>query len=154
HPARLTMLPTTPCLRAVLMLLCLCSVALAEDPPAEPTAEQLRQLKDTFAKAGAEYFTVRDPRTRQTQHWFRMPATNDAALKKLPPSPFAIGLDLDHSNVSDAGLRDLTGLDNLVLLGLASTQVTDAGLKELKHFPNLISLDLSDTQVTDVGLKE
>ncbi len=37
----------------------------------------------------------------------------------------------------------------VVLVGLFSTQVTDAGLKELTPLKNLTTLDLSYTQVTD-----
>jgi Leucine-rich repeat (LRR) protein len=48
----------------------------------------------------------------------------------------------------------LTGLTNLSVLDLQDTQVTDAGLEHLKGLPNLSVLSLQGTQVTDAGVNE
>jgi Leucine-rich repeat (LRR) protein len=63
-------------------------------------------------------------------------------------------LHLSMTGVTDAGLKELTGLKNLTTLELNSARVTDAGLKELAAFKKLTTLDLSGTKVTDAGLKD
>jgi Leucine-rich repeat (LRR) protein len=54
--------------------------------------------------------------------------------------------------VTDAGLVNLKGLNDLVTLDLDGTSVTDDGLANLKGLRNLQRLDLSNTQVTDEGV--
>jgi Leucine-rich repeat (LRR) protein len=51
-------------------------------------------------------------------------------LSKLPGLQ---RLRLDHTQVTDAGLRHLKGLTRLELLDLDSTQVSDAGVVELQR---------------------
>ena len=63
-------------------------------------------------------------------------------------------LHLEHTGVTDTGLKELAGLTQLQELYLGNTQVTDVGLKELKRLAQLQSLSLDETQVTDAGLKE
>jgi hypothetical protein len=41
-------------------------------------------------------------------------------------------LNLQSTQVTDAGLKELAGLKSLQLLKLSGTQVTDAGLQELR----------------------
>ncbi|MFM8272360.1 MAG: restriction endonuclease subunit S [Gemmata sp.] len=65
-----------------------------------------------------------------------------------------IRLNLDGTQVTDAGLRELAAFKNLTNLYLGGSPVTDAGLKELAVFKNLTTLTLHDTRVTDDGLKE
>src|SRR5271170_1713675 len=79
---------------------------------------------------------------------------NFLPTKVTPTLPFAFGLDLYGTQVTDAGLKDLKELKNLTLLNLGFTQVTDAGLKDLKELKNLTSLNLQDTKVTDKGVDE
>jgi hypothetical protein len=62
-------------------------------------------------------------------------------------------LDLSFSQVTDEGMRQITGLAELYWLKLEGTQVTDAGLQHLKGLPNLAALYLGSTQVTDTGLE-
>ena len=45
-------------------------------------------------------------------------------------------------------------LQNLQLLSLIGTQITDAGLKELTGLKRLLTLMVMRTQVTDQGLNE
>jgi hypothetical protein len=42
----------------------------------------------------------------------------------------------------------------VITANLRETQVTDAGLKELSTFKNLTTLDLGKTKVTDAGLRQ
>jgi len=63
-------------------------------------------------------------------------------------------LDLDLTNVTDAGLKEIAELKNLTMLDLATTKVTDEGLKEIAKLNNLRFLRLDDTVVTDAGLKK
>jgi hypothetical protein len=56
---------------------------------------------------------------------------------KLPQVTVPFVLDLSHSDVTDAGLKDLAGLNNLAELHLEDTKVTPAGLSELSRaLPN------------------
>lgn len=74
-------------------------------------------------------------------------------IVKLPkPSiPFAIGLG--SSGITDQGVKELAGLQNLQALDLSHTKVTDLGLKELAVLEQLRILDLGATVITDIGVK-
>ncbi len=113
----------------LLAALLVVSSLLARDKPGEPTPEQLQQAKDAFAVLGAAYKQV-DAVAKQSGHWFIMPfKTEDADLKKVPDLPFAFGLSLNSTQVTDAGLKSLKNLKNLTSLDIVQTRVTDAGLK-------------------------
>ena len=43
-----------------------------------------------------------------------------------------VGLNLDGSKITDAGLSKLASLENMRWIGLARSQVTDAGVKKLR----------------------
>lgn len=62
-------------------------------------------------------------------------------------------LNLNYTQVTDAGLERVKGLNKLTSVGLVSTQVTDAGLEHLNGLTRLETLGLLDTQVTDAGLE-
>ncbi len=62
-------------------------------------------------------------------------------------------LDLSHSDISDDGMRILSGLPRLESLSLWDTSITDVGLDGLYDLQNLRTLNLSETQVTDAGMK-
>jgi Leucine-rich repeat (LRR) protein len=47
-----------------------------------------------------------------------------------------------------------TGPDDVIGLALEGTSVTNAGLPELRNFKRLERLDLHDTKITDTGFKE
>ena len=70
------------------------------------------------------------------------------------PGKPVIGLNLGVTNVTDAGLKELSAFKNLKYLYLYGTNVTDAGLKELSALKNLTTLYLSRTQLTDAGIME
>jgi hypothetical protein len=55
-------------------------------------------------------------------------------------------------NITDSGVKMLTGLTNLQDLDLNTSRVTDNGLKDLSTLPNLKRLALSGTRITDDGI--
>ncbi len=63
-----------------------------------------------------------------------------------------VEVDLNYTQITDAGLVHLAGLTSLQTLALFNTQVTDAGLRHLKGLTSLQTLGLSNTQITDAGL--
>ena len=85
---------------------------------------------------------------------FRIYVWREGMLAKLPSPARAFGLDLTHSGMTDAGLKELAPLKQLASLGLGFTKVTDAGLKELASLKQLTYLYLDGTKVTDAGLKD
>ena len=85
---------------------------------------------------------------------FQFRVWKDGVVAKLPAPEVPFGLDLSDTNMTDAGVKELTTLKNLATLHLGSTKVTDAGVKELANQKNLTALVLSYTQVTDAGVKE
>src|SRR5262249_47964832 len=86
---------------------------------------------------------------------FRFHPEKEGVLAKLPDPGVALGLDTHCSAITDAELKDLSGLKNLRALNVGgSLLLTDAGLKELAGLKNLQGLYLFYTPVTDAGLKE
>ena len=68
-----------------------------------------------------------------------------------------IGINLAHTKVTDAGLKELAGMKNLAWISLEGTHVTDAGLKTLAHHKNLTRIDLqgiSGKDLTDAGVAQ
>jgi len=60
--------------------------------------------------------------------------------------------DLTHTHVTDAGMVHLKGLTNLTELALGCTGVSDGGLVHLKGLTNLTMLELYNMRVSDAGL--
>jgi len=61
-------------------------------------------------------------------------------------------LVLEGWNLTDAGLKELAGLNGLEELYLSGPQITDAGLKELAGLKSLKTLQLRGTKVTAAGV--
>ena len=59
---------------------------------------------------------------------------------------------LVRTQITDAGVVHLKGLNSLQSLNLWDTQITNAGLVHLKGLTSLQTLYLDETQVTDAGL--
>ena len=81
---------------------------------------------------------------------------NDSQIRrdsKLEGNP-VVYLDLGFTEMTDEGLKELTGLKQLRVLKLHRTKVTDAGLKVVAEFGHLEALFLGATKVTDKGLNE
>ena len=77
----------------------------------------------------------------------------DAGMQHLKGLKRLESVSLINTQVTDASLAHLNGLTNLKSLALRRTKVTDAGLEHLQKLTNLYHLDLRNTQVTDAGLK-
>ena len=94
----------------------------------------MQKAKDAFAKLGANHAAQTDPQTKRVLHLFRMPqSVRDADLDALPDPPFAFGLLLLGTQVTDAGLKTIAARANH--FDLSETRVTDAGLKSLQGCP-------------------
>jgi hypothetical protein len=76
----------------------------------------------------------------------------DAGLVHLKWLTGLRSLNLGGTQVSDAGLVHIEGLTGLQWMSLAGTRVSDAGLVNLKGLTGLHMLNLGGTQVTDAGL--
>jgi hypothetical protein len=85
---------------------------------------------------------------------FQFNEWKEGVLAKMPDPGAPFGLDLNLTNMTDEGLKELAGLKSLQALYLAGTQVTDAGLKDLAARKSLLTLDVRWTKVTVAGLKE
>ena len=80
---------------------------------------------------------------------------SDETLRVLVPRLKHIEkLNLDSTQITDAGLKELAALQTLTSLSFSGTQITDAGLKALSALKKLTDLHLAGTQVTDAGVKE
>ena len=62
-------------------------------------------------------------------------------------------VDINRAEITDGGMRHLSGLTSLEFLYLSGTRITDDGVRHLSRLTNLEELDLSNTQITDDGLK-
>jgi hypothetical protein len=63
-------------------------------------------------------------------------------------------LALGHTQITDAGLKDVAKMQKLTTLRLGGTKTTDAGLGFLSKMQQLTYLDLTATQITDAGAAE
>jgi Immunity protein 26 len=79
-------------------------------------------------------------------------AFGDRYLKILRDPAKLRKLYLQSAEVTDAGLKHLTGCTGLKTLNLATRPITDAGLRHLSRLDGLDELDLGRTRVTDAGL--
>jgi Leucine-rich repeat (LRR) protein len=63
-------------------------------------------------------------------------------------------LDLDYTQVGDAGVAKLAGLTKLVNLELDSVDLTDAGVSHLTGLRSLRQLDLYHTLISEKGFQQ
>ena len=68
--------------------------------------------------------------------------------RALTPGHQSTSLFLDHTRVTDDGLKHLSQLCGLDALSLNETAITDKGLTHLRRLPTLFSLQLRGTRVT------
>lgn len=130
-------------------------VAKAKAPVLTPA--QIKAAKDTIAqveKSGASLMAI-----AQDTPELRFSALNvakeygDKNLALLKPVADQIKwVDLARTQVTDAGLAQLTTMKNLNRLHLENTKITDAGLDKIKGLANLEYLNLYGTAVTDAGI--
>lgn len=76
----------------------------------------------------------------------------DKSLEYLRVLPKLESLNLTGTDVTDAGVARLVGLDSLEVLSLCETAVTDECLDEFAALPELKMVRLRNTQVTDAGV--
>lgn len=79
---------------------------------------------------------------------------SDATLCQVSYLSQLTWLSLNDAQLSDAGLAKLTGLTKLLVLRLDNTPITDVGLAHLKGMNSLVRLSLRGTQVTDAGIAD
>ncbi len=82
------------------------------------------------------------------------PPFGDADLDSITAlSPALAGLDLSHTEVTDAGIRLLVGFDVLRTLALKGTAVSGDSAGVLAGLAGLERLNLFETQMDDAGLR-
>jgi hypothetical protein len=112
-----------------------------------PAERQRRAVESIMAMGGVIVYDGWDRHSSLAPDWFQELLGRDYFC-------MVIGVILNNSRASDAGLEHLKGLSDLRSLGLRSTMVSDAGLALLKGFISLQELDLGNTQVSDEGIAE
>jgi hypothetical protein len=81
-------------------------------------------------------------------------AVSDAHLDELVKLlPHIDILLLSSTNVTNAGMETLNGLNELNYLSLSNTKVTDVGLERLSGLKQLHMLFVDNTEITDAGLE-
>ncbi|OYV85611.1 MAG: hypothetical protein B7Z73_13230 [Planctomycetia bacterium 21-64-5] len=116
---------------------------------------QLRQLSLTRAKIDSD--GLANLEALSELRWLELDLTNvgDDGLKHLRHLPALTTLSLQLTGITDAGLIELTklpALDNF--LDLNGTEVTDAGVETLKQLRRLRRLELGRTKVTAEGIRK
>jgi serine/threonine protein kinase/WD40 repeat protein len=143
---------------------CLYGLAFTPDGRYLATANHNGTIYLLKLAAPGTVFRVVD-QSRQTAVWVleaggRVTVTQDgkrievAESAALPRGVFALTeVNLDNAlKVTDAGLKQLTGLTALTRLNLKHTQVGDTGVKSLVGLTALKELTLQGTRVGDAGL--
>lgn len=77
----------------------------------------------------------------------------DAGLHQLGNLKGLTLLHLSDTNITDDGLKGIRGLQKLRDLRLCRTKISDAGIESLATLKELRRLELDGTAVTDAGLK-
>jgi len=70
----------------------------------------------------------------------------------LYPASTVVGVDLHHTQVSDADLAQLAVFPNLRSVNLYNTRISDVGMTNIADLHGLQTLHLGDTQISDAGL--
>lgn len=85
---------------------------------------------------------------------FKFKVWKAGLLQSVAAPSTEFGLDLGNTKLTDAGMKEVSGLASLHSLDIGHTPVTDLGVKELAALPSLNALNLGFVKVSDVGLKE
>ena len=138
-------------LRTLLVFVAVVSVVLA------CTVPYLRWWLDTapIRRIGGEVLYVHSP--EEGQRTLRVvldgQTFTDASLNEIKGSLERISeLIISDTQVTDAGLAHLKGMNELLELHFGGNQFTDAGLVHLKEMTQLLVLSLGGRQFTDAGL--
>src|SRR5262245_12750809 len=116
--------------------------------------DEAAAVKSIKALGGSVLLDVEQPGKPVVGVYLNWTRITDAGLKPLKELNHLRSLELCATQVTDEGIKELKGLKRLQRLDLSGTKITDAGLKELKELKSLQGLDLGYTQVTDAGLKQ
>ena len=111
----------------------------------------LRAAEKHLTLTGSDPKTAPDMNKKQDVAVLQManPEVNDQSLEKLKGMKLLRELDLNGSQVTDAGLVILKELPELATLRLARTKITDKGFREtLLAKESLMQLDLRGTPVS------
>jgi serine/threonine protein kinase len=111
------------------------------DPAAPPPPSRLQMLADRVKAKKTDIIDARP-----------YPWVNDHDLSVLAGLDHLRVLNLDNTEITDEGLKDVAAAGKLVSLSLTSTQVTDAGLVQLKSLTALEDLRLDKLPISDAGL--
>ena len=80
------------------------------------------------------------------------PLIVDEVLEQVGSMKTLLMLNLEYTEITDAGLAHLAGLSNIRTLVLRGTEITDAGLAQLKPLTTLTELDLEFAAVSNEGV--
>jgi serine/threonine protein kinase len=78
---------------------------------------------------------------------------DDDLLTRIATLRSLVGLTLQNTNITDAGVRELGRISTLDSVYFHGAPLTDVGVLPLTELPNLRELVLSDTKITDVTLQ-
>ncbi|MDR0522484.1 MAG: hypothetical protein LBH00_11630 [Planctomycetaceae bacterium] len=80
---------------------------------------------------------------------------DDSAMEVFREMPALKRLYLNElSNLSDAGMENLSALKNLEVLEIGDVPITDKALESIAKIPSLKTLSLQTTNITDAGLEQ
>ena len=130
--------------------------AMPDVKPLIPLLDRLHNVRSI----GAERVAT-DALLKCAKHWPMLRLVNvgssrqvsDEGIRHLSGLNGLESLCLDRTSVGDAGLKEIGSLAALVALNLCETRVTDAGMVHLTNLKNLERLDLGRTGVGDKGLE-
>ncbi|MEL6674146.1 MAG: c-type cytochrome domain-containing protein [Bacteroidota bacterium] len=86
--------------------------------------------------------------------WLDVRHTELSDFSFLEKLPHLSRLHLEHSQVKDQHLSQLTALPYLEYLNLFDTDISDAGLEQIAQMKNLKSVYLWQTKTTEAGLQQ
>ena len=109
-------------------------------------AQEAERGVDAVAGLPKEPFQLTSVYVDSNQH------VTESGLANFKGCQNLTSLYLYNSGVTEAGLAHFKDCRNLTVLNLCRSPVTDAGLASFKDCQNLTVLELVDTQVTDTGL--
>jgi hypothetical protein len=128
----------------LLLLIAFCAVVLALF--VNPALRQRRAVAYVESLGGrVSYANSRETESAHVPEWLEQRLGIDFFRS-------VNGVYLDGTQVSDAGLAHLKGLNVLERLSLYDTRISDAGLAQLKEMNALERLSLHSTQISDAGL--
>ena len=103
----------------------------------------------TIDEAGAVTHVAFDPLQAAKDRGGYAPVIDNALLPKIAQLEKLEYLGLNHTQVTDEGLKQLAGLKELKRLSLQGTRISDEGLRNLEPLASLEDLWLDNTLMSD-----